>query len=89
MNGIRWGGWIQGREDQLKELRSLGVKGKLRWSRSPTNRPGVFEGCVCNEATMFRLVSDWPGFKPRTFTGYFVNNDYQLRPKWQKFWRLN
>ncbi len=89
MNGILWGGWIQGREDQKEALRSLGVKGEMRWHPSTAHRPGVFEQCDCNEATMFRLIADWPGFKAGTFTGYWVHSEVHLPRRWQKFGRLD
>ena len=89
MNGVRWGGWIRAREDQREVLRGLGVAGEMNWERSTSQTPGVFSQCDCNEATMYRLISDWPGFHAGTFTGYWVHSDVHLLASHQKFWGLD
>jgi hypothetical protein len=87
---------MQGRKDEEAELRALGVMGPMGWHpdarhydhKNFAHLDGSFEHCTCNEATMYRLISDRHGFVPGTFTGVYVETGEQLPRELQKFWGM-
>ena len=96
MNGVLWYGWMHGRKDEEDALRALGVMGPMGWHPNARyydhnnyeHLDGVFEYCTCTEATMYRLISDRPGFPAGTFTGCFIRNNKQLPMNLQKFYKI-
>lgn len=79
-DGIAWVGWIRGHRRQKKQLRRLGVRGAMMWSlHNPYG--GIFEYCICDTATMERLLKEYPLFWSRTFTGVDIDGNQLPRER--------
>lgn len=76
---MRYVGWIKASPNQRHKLLRLGVEGRIKYNQ----KEGCFEYCNCSYDIIKRLIREFEGFWPQSFTA--IDLEKKKAPRHMQF----